>query len=181
MSSAGRTLAEGTWDDARTLIGETIAAFEGADAVNTADIRRKLEVIGLDCALHYDEAFARRHGYETIVSPVSMARVWAMPPYWQPGEGRPGPEPLTAPIAAASVPGEGDTMIAVSARTEHLKPLYPGDRVSATAVLESITEKTTRVGKGAFIVVATTYRNQHDEAVAVETTTLFRYESEDDA
>ena len=36
------------------------------------------EVIGWDCPLHYDKAAAREHGYESIVSPVSMARVWAL-------------------------------------------------------------------------------------------------------
>lgn len=31
----------------------------GPDVVTVADIRRKLEVVGLDCPLHYDEACAQ--------------------------------------------------------------------------------------------------------------------------
>jgi acyl dehydratase len=168
-------LAQGTWEDAEALVGTTIAVTEGADPVSVADGRRKLEVLGFDCPLHYDEDCARRHGHDTVISPVSMVRVWAMPAYWRPGEDRIAAEPMTTPIAAAAVPGEGDTMIATGLRLEHHAPLHPGDRVSASAVLKSVTRKTTRVGPGAFLVVETTYRNQRDEVVTVETATLLRY------
>jgi hypothetical protein len=168
-------LAPGTWEQAERLVGETIATLEGADPVSVADIRRKLEVIGLDCALHYDEDIAREHGYRTVVSPVSMARVWSMPAYWRPGEPRVGDETMTTPIPATAVPGEGETMIATRVRMEYVAPVYPGDRISSTAVLKSVTRKTTRVGTGAFIVVESTYRNQHGDTVAVESASLFRY------
>lgn len=174
MSSVSN-LAPGTWEQAEALIGSTIATLQGADAVSAGDIRRKLEVIGWDCPLHYDEACARAHGYETIVSPVSMVRVWAMPSYWSPGQPQRGSEQMTTPIPAADVPGEGDTLIATKIRVEHVAPIYPGDRISATAVLRSVTRKTTRVGPGAFLVMETTYRNQRDETVAIETASLLRY------
>lgn len=180
MSTAS-TLAPGTWEQAEGLIGETIATLEGADPVSLADIRRKLEVIGLDCPLHYDEAVARAHGYRTVVAPVSMARVGCMPAYWRPGEPRVGDEPMTTPIPATSVPGEGSTMIATKVRMEYVAPVHPGDRISSTAVLRSVTRKTTRVGTGAFIVVESTYRNQHGETVAVESATLFRYDGKEAA
>ena len=173
-------LAPGTWAQAEAMVGSTIATLTGADAVCEGDIRRKLEVIGWDCPLHYNEAAAREHGYESIVSPVSMARVWAMPAYWRPGEPMLGDEPMSTPIPATDVPGEGDTMIATGVRTEHLQPIYPGDRISAAAVLRSVTPKQTRVGPGAFLVVETTYTNQRDEKVAVETVTLLRFEQQAD-
>ncbi len=172
-------LAHGTWEEAEALVGTTIAELQGADPVSSADIRRKLEVIGFDCPLHYDEACARQHGHPTVTSPVSMVRVWSMPSYWGPGQRRIGTDQMTTPIPATSVPGEGDTMIATGVRLEHFAPLHPGDRVSATAMLKSVTRKTTRVGPGAFIEVETTYRNQRDEIVTVETATLLRYQSQD--
>jgi acyl dehydratase len=171
-------LAPGTWAQAEAMVGSTIATLTGADAVCEGDIRRKLEVIGWDCPLHYDTAAAREHGYESIVSPVSMARVWAMPAYWRPGQPMLDDEPLSTPIPATAVPGEGDTMIATGVRTEHMEPIYPSDRISATAVLRSVTPKQTRVGPGAFLVVETTYTNQRDEKVAVETVTLLRFEQQ---
>jgi acyl dehydratase len=168
-------LAHGTWEQAEGLIGTTIAELPSADPVSAADIRRKLEVIGLDCALHVDEELARAHGYDTIVSPVSMARVWAMPAYWSPGQPRIGTDVMSTPIPATEVPGVGDTMIATGVRMEYLAPMYPGDRISGAAVLRKVTRKETRVGPGAFIVVETTYTNQRDEVVAIETVTLLRY------
>jgi len=173
-------LAQGTWDDAEALVGETIAVLEGDDPVSAADIRRKLEVIGFDCPLHTDAETARRHGHEDVISPVSMVRVWAMPSYWRPGEPRIGTELMSTPIPATAVPGEGNTMIATGVRMEHFRPLLPGDRVTATAVLKSVTRKTTRLGPGAFLVVETTYRNQRDEVVAIETVTLLRYRQQDE-
>jgi acyl dehydratase len=168
-------LAAGTWEEAEAMVDTTIATWAGADAVSVGDIRRKLEVIGWDCPLHYDDACAREHGYATVVSPVSMTRVWSMPAYWSPGEPRLREESMTTPIPATNIPGEGDVMIATGVRTEHLAPIYPGDRICATAVLRSVTRKNTRVGPGAFLVVETTYRNQRDEPVTVETVTLLRY------
>jgi acyl dehydratase len=179
MSSVSN-LASGTWEEAEAMVGRTIATLRGADAVSVGDIRRKLEVMGFDCPLHYDEGCARTHGYETIVSPVSMTRVWAMPAYWSPGEPALGAEPMSTPIPATDVPGEGDTLMATNARTEHLAPIYPGDRISCAAVLKSVTRKTTRVGNGAFLVVETTYSNQRDETVAIETVTLFRFKQSDE-
>jgi acyl dehydratase len=178
--SGAANLAQGTWADAEALVGQTIGTVEGVDPVSVSDIRRRLEVLGWDCPLHYDDEFAREHGYEQVVSPVTMTRTWSLPSYWEPGKPRIEDEELTTPLAAASVPGEGDTMIATGLRTEYGAPAYPGDRISATAVLRGVTPKTTRVGPGAFIVVETTYRNQRDEVVAVETTTLFRYQAEED-
>jgi acyl dehydratase len=178
--SSVANLAAGTWDQAEALVGSTVSVQSGADAVSAADIRRKLEVIGWDCPLHYDEECARRHGYNTIVSLVSMARVWAMPAYWSPGEPTLGVEPMSTPIPAAGVPGEGDTMIATGVRTEHLAPIYPGDRICATAVLRSVTRKSTSVGPGAFLVVETTYSNQRGETVSIETVTLLRFQQQGD-
>ena len=132
-------------------------------------------MIGFDCPLHYDASCAQAHGYDTIVSPVSMLRVWAMPAYWRPGEPRVSSEIMTTPLAAATVPGEGDTLIATKLRVEHVNPIYPGDRLSAAATLTNVTRKATRLGPGAFFIVETTYSNQRNEVVAVETVTFFRY------
>jgi acyl dehydratase len=143
--------------------------------VTAADIRRKLEVIGFDCPLHYDARSAREQGYQDIVAPVSMIRVWAMPAYWRPGQRRIGTETMTTPLPAADVPGQGDTLIATKVRVEHFAPTHPGDRIMAEAILRSVTRKTTRLGPGAFIVVETRYRNQRGEVVAIETVTFLRF------
>lgn len=176
--AAVSNLVHGTWEEAEALIGTTLSELRGVDPVSAGGIRRKLEVIGFDCPLHYDEDCARELGYETFTSPVSMARVWAMPAYWTPGQPRIGAEAMTTPIPATGIPGEGETLIAAGVRVEYHEPMYPGDRISARAVLRSVTRKTTRLGPGAFIVVETTYTNQRGETVAVETVTLLRYQQQ---
>jgi acyl dehydratase len=168
-------LAAGTWQDAAAMVGQTLARLAGPDPVNESDIRRKLEVIGWDCPLHYDAACARQHGYRTIVSPISMTRTWAIQSYWRPGQPRIGSELMSTPLPATLVPGRGDTLIATGVRTEYLEPVYPGDRITGTAVLASLQEKRTSIGPGAFFVVETTYENQHGQTVAVEQATLFRF------
>ena len=166
----------GDWSAAQAMVGEVIGRLEGPDAVSEADIRRKLEAIGFDCPLHHDAACAQAHGFRTIVSPVSMTRVWATPTYWEPGRPRIGDEAVATPVAARDIPGEGDTIIATQIRTEHFEPLHPGDRVSGVSVLRSVTPKTTRIGTGAFLVIETTYTNQRHDVVTVETATVFRFD-----
>jgi acyl dehydratase len=171
-------LAHGPWEDAEALVGTELMRTEGADDVTRADIRRKLEAIGFDCQVHYDEAVARQHGYRDVVAPVSMTRVFSLPPYWRPGEPRIGTQPQIPSIAGAGVPGEGDSLIATQVRMDYGEPVHPGDRISSRAVLKSVTRKTTRVGPGAFLVVETTYKNQRGEVVATETVTLLRYQQQ---
>jgi acyl dehydratase len=173
-------LAHGTWAEAEALVGHELLRQEGPDALTLADIRRKLEVIGWDCPLHTDAATARAHGYEDVVSPVSMTRVLSLPAYWRPGEPRIGTQPQIPGLAGTRVPGEGDALIATGVRMDYHEPIHPGDRIAAVAVLESLERKTTRVGAGAFFVVRTTYTKQDGAVVAVETVTFFRYQREGD-
>ena len=169
-------LAYGSWEQVEALVGQEIMRLEGPDVVSLADIRRKLEVVGFDCPLHHDEARAREHGYRTCVSPVSMTRVFSLPAYWRPGSPPIGTRPQIPALAGTLVPGEGDTLIATGVRMDYHEPIYPGDRISAVAVLTSVQRKTTRVGAGAFFVVQTTHAKQSGELVAVETVTFFRYD-----
>jgi acyl dehydratase len=171
-------LAQGSWADAEAMVGQTLSRIDGIDAVSLADIRRKLEVVGLDCPLHYDEAAAQANGYRTIVSPASMMRTWVTPAYWSPGEPLPTDRALFPPIPIAAVPGPGNRMFATGTKFEFLAPVYPGDRLTATAVLKSVTRKSISVGDGAFVVLETTYTNQDDVVVSRDELTVFRFEDE---
>jgi hypothetical protein len=102
------------------LVGETIGRTEGPDEVTLADIRRKVEVIGLDCPLHLDETCAHR----TVVSPVSMTRIWWWQPPHAPASRVPG-DPLRTLLPSADPPGHGHTMIVAHIVTEHHATVYP--------------------------------------------------------
>ena len=170
-------LTPGTWEEAEACVGRQLARFTGADEVTVGDIRRRLEVLAWDCPLHYDEDVARAHGYRTIVAPTAMLMTWSMPPYWQPGDPRPALDDpvLVPPIPVTKIPAPGEYMFATSSETEYHEPVYPGDRITATAVLSGITRKRLSVGDGAFFVVETTYTKQTGEIVGIERLTVFRY------
>jgi acyl dehydratase len=175
MTNTSRSAAD-RWSEAIGMVGATIGRTAGPDEVTVADIRRKLEVIGLDCPLHYDGSCARSFGYRDVVSPVSMTRVWAIEATWRPGEPRRGAVPARTLLPSADPPGGADTVLAAGISIDYAEPLHPGDRVSGAAVLRSVTPKTTRVGDGAFMEVETRYVNQDDRPVTVERATLFAFD-----
>jgi acyl dehydratase len=177
----GWAFASTSWDRAETLVGSEIGRFSGADAVSLGDIRRRLEVLAWDCALHYDEAVAQAHGYRTIVAPASMYMTWAMPRYWEPGMPRPASlqhRYMPDLPMVMNLPGEGAGLFDTDFEVRYHQPVYPGDRICGSSRIISITRKRLSVGAGAFIVVESTFTNQNDDVVAVDRVTLFRYEPE---
>lgn len=179
-ATEGSNLAQGTWEDAEAMVGRTLLKVEGADPVSRVDIRRKLEAMNFASPVHEDEAAARAAGYRDVISPVAMTRVWATPAYWTPGDEPTGGRDLFPPVAATVVPAPGDRLFGTRTRTRYLKPMHPGDRITCTAVLQSVTRKKISVGAGAFMAVETTYENQDGETVAVEELTVFRLDDEVD-
>lgn len=170
-------LRPGTWEDAQSWVGRELTRYEGADEVTAGDIRRRLEVLAWGCPLHYDEAVAKEHGYRTVVAPATMLMTWAMPPYWSPGDPRPQlDDPAYIPgYPFTQIPAPGEFMFATESDTEYFEPVHPGDRITATSVLRSITRKRLSVGDGAFFLVETTYTKQTGDVVGIERLTVFRY------
>lgn len=179
MSSG--TPRRGSWADAEALVGRVIARVEGADAVSVADIRRHLELVGLDAPIHTDDGAARAHGYRGAVSPVCLMRTWSFPAYQQPGTPLDESGAMHPPIPLTGVPAPGGRMFATESNMRYLADVCAGDRIAATSVLRSVTRKRTRAGAGAFLVVETTYVNQDGATVAIETLTTFRLEEEGEA
>ena len=151
---------------------------EGIEEVTLNDIRRKLEVYCFDCPLHYDEAVAQAHGYRTIVAPVAMTSLWAVTPYWRPGE----PPPFAPGLRERNGTRRDDTPVPFSrgfnaaSEWETYEPLYPGDRLRVTTKLAKIEPKTTRVGTGAFITNESRVTKQTGELVMISRGTAYRYD-----
>lgn len=153
-----------------------------ADVVERSAIRRWLEPLEFDCALHYDPEAARAHGYVDILVPVAALPTFSLPPMWRPGEtlftsadrdAQP-PSPLRGLQAGLEPPTTG--FIVTDLEYEYLRPVVVGDRLSRRgARLLSCTPKETSVGRGAFIVWSTNIINQHGEVVACTQTNYFRY------
>jgi 3-methylfumaryl-CoA hydratase len=152
-------------------------AFTGADQVALSDIRRKLEVYCFDCPLHYDEKVAQAHGYRTIVAPVTMIPLWAMQPYWSPGEPCPYAPDLREKngTGRTDIPNPYPRGLNASSEREFYEPLYPGDRLRGAWKLIDIQEKKTSLGEGAFMTTETRIEKDTGELVAIHRTTAFRY------
>jgi acyl dehydratase len=172
--STGSNLVQGTWADAEGMVGTTLSRTEGVDAVSVADIRRKLEVMNFSSPIHVDRSAAEANGYRDVIAPVSMTRTWVTPAYWRAGDPPVGTRDLFPPVAANKIPGPGDRQLATGTHTWYLKPVYPGDRITATAVLASVTRKKLSIGDGAFLMITTTFTNQDDDVVARDELTVFR-------
>jgi 3-methylfumaryl-CoA hydratase len=152
-------------------------AFQGADEVTLSDIRRKLEVYCFDCPLHYDQEVARAHGYAGVVAPVTMVHLWAMEPYWSPGE----PSPYAPSLREKNGTGRTDIPnpypkgLNASSEREFFEPVYPGDRLHGAWKLTDVQPKTTSLGEGAFMTTEVRIWKQTGELAAIHRATGFRY------
>ncbi|HLY63930.1 MAG TPA: MaoC family dehydratase N-terminal domain-containing protein [Chloroflexota bacterium] len=152
-------------------------SFEGADEVTLGDIRRKLEVYCCDCPLHYDEKAAQAHGYRTVVAPVTLTHLWAMEPYWSPGEPSawaPGLREKNG-TGRSDIPNPYTKGFNASSEREFFEPIYPGDRLHGSWKLTDIQQKTTRLGEGVFMTNEVSIYKQTGELVAIDRSTGFRY------
>lgn len=170
------TLAYGSWADAEALVGLVVAELEGVDAVNRPMVRHLLESLEWDFPPGLDDEAARAAGYEASVAPRSSYMTFGMPAYWTPGESS-LTEGALAPFAYGAVPCPGPHMFALETTVEFPGVLLHGDQLRSTWRLVALTRKRLAVGDGAFLEFEIIYRNQRDEVVVVEQTTVFRYES----
>jgi N-terminal half of MaoC dehydratase len=132
----------------------------GADAVEASAIRRYLEPLELDCALHYDAGTAREHGYPDIIAPYTSTLQWAMPPMWSPGDpalftdDARDAQPARSPINNQGFPlGPRTTgYFATDVELDFVRPVTLGERLGRRGHrLLSCTPKETAVGRGAFM------------------------------
>ena len=153
--------------------------FAGADEVSRNDIRRKLEVYCCDCPLHYDDAVARAHGYRSLVAPVTLTPLWAMPAYWNPGDEQiyaPGLRQKPGGIRTDELPNVYSKGVNTATEWEYFEPLYPGDVIEGNWRLAEIKPRQTRLGDGVFLTTETTLYKRSGELVAKNRNTGFRYD-----
>jgi 3-methylfumaryl-CoA hydratase len=165
-------MARGSLEDAQALIGTEIARLAGADPVNAAMIRHQVEA--------FEWAFppgtaAGQSGHPALRAPSSMYMTFGMPAYWS--AGAPPIADLTlAPLAFGTVPAPGSAMMATATSVEFHEPMYEGDRISSVWRLTGVTPKTLGIGTGAFLNFEITYEKSDGTLVAVERTSVFRYD-----
>ena len=154
-----------------------------ADIIEASAVRRYLEPLEFDCALHHDREAARAQGHPDILVPTSAIPTFAMPPMWRPGErlfetadrnAQPAKTPISGVRTGLEPPTTG--FFATNYDVEYLQPVYVGDRLLRRgARLVACLPKETKVGRGAFLTWESEIVNQRLEVVARLQTTYFRY------
>jgi uncharacterized OB-fold protein/acyl dehydratase len=170
MATEGRSLRERL----RALVGVPVGeATPARDPVNQPMIRHWCDAVGDRNPVYTDPEFAARSSHGGIVAPPTMLQAWTMPGY-RPAEER-------AASAAGGVFRILDeagftSVVATNCTQEYRRYLRPGDELTVTHAIESVSEeKQTALGPGHFVTQEMTYRDQHGEVVATMRFRLLKF------
>lgn len=134
----------------REGVAKTVEVEKGA-------IIKFAEAIGDDNPVYCDEAAARGTRYGGLIAPPTFLRSVTAP----------RPEyPFEAPFTRV-LDGGSDW--------EYFEPVRPGDRITAVARIEDVTERNGRIGLMLISTIVVTYTNQFGQVAATQTNTSIRY------
>jgi hypothetical protein len=150
------------WQPVIDAVGQDFSpgdAVMGADVVERGAIRRFLEPLELDCALHQDVVAAREAGFDDVTMPYTGVVAWTIPPMWRPGEvlfdsAERDAQPARSPINNEDMPLGPRTSgyFATDVELDFLRPVQAGERIGRRSRrLVSCVPKETSVGRGAFM------------------------------
>jgi len=139
------------------------------DAVNLPMIRHWVDAFDDRNPVYLDPERAARSRFGTIVAPPAMLQTWTMARPRIEGIAERGgsaeeidPESPIRVLAEHGYPGT----LATNSELEFERYLRPGDRLEASTVLESLSErKATALGAGYFVTWVTTYADARGEVV----------------
>jgi hypothetical protein len=150
------------WQEVVDAVGRDFAEGEvtwGADPVERGAIRRYLEPLELDCALHTDPEVARAAGHADVTMPATGVIAWTIPAAWTPGHvlfdnDERDAQPVRSAINNAEMPlGPRTTgFFGTDIEVDFLRDVVAGERIGRRGRrLASCTPKETAVGRGAFL------------------------------
>ncbi len=147
--------------------------FTARDPVNQPMIRHWCDAMGDDNPVYTDEEAARRSVHGGIVAPPTMLQAWTMrglrPP---PASGPSAQDELWRLFEEAGY----TSIVAVNCEQEYARYLRPGDRLTQSISIESVSdEKKTALGDGFFVTQLYTFRDQGGETVGTMRFRLFKY------
>lgn len=148
------------------------------DLVNEPMIRHWVEATGTKVEHHLDDAAARLSGRSGPVAPATMVQVWTQRGYRAHQELTAGRAPRHDGTLVLDLLAEHGLTAVVATDSEFAfhRELVVGDQVSMEEVLVEVSaQKTTRLGTGFFLTAQRSYRDQHDDLVATQRWTTFRF------
>jgi uncharacterized OB-fold protein len=169
-------------DEEKTALLARLKSFEGRevgepfvarDPVNEPMIRHWCDAMEDANPIYTDFATAAKSVHGGIVAPPTMLQAWTMRGL--------KPPPTSGPNAQEALwkifDGAGFTsIVAVNCDQEYTRYLRPGDLLTHSVVLESISEeKKTALGEGHFINQRHTFRDQGGEVVGTMLFRLFKF------
>jgi hypothetical protein len=178
---------ERTWDSMIQAVGTDLSGGQltpGADPVERGAVRRYLEPLEFDCALHYDPEAARRYGYPDVVAPYTSVLTFTIPPMWSPGQLIFTSDERDAQPAGSPINGEDlrvaphlTGFFATDIEMDFERPAHVGEHLSKRGnVLLSCVPKWISVGRGAFLTLESEVVTGGGEVIARIRNTVFAYE-----
>jgi uncharacterized OB-fold protein/acyl dehydratase len=150
----------------KSYVGREIGPPDlGRDPVNEPMIRQWCDAMGDRNPAYLDAEQAAKTVHGGLVAPPTMLQAWILRGIEM---ATPAAEPRDKQLEVHQVLSEhGYTSVVATNCTQHYERyLRPGDRISATTVVESISEeKATALGIGYFINTRTVFSDQHGEEV----------------
>lgn len=132
--------------------GETVVL-----EVEAGHVRRFAEAIGDANPAFTDEGEARRSRYGGLIAPPTFLRAASS----------------TIPVVAALA--AFDHILDAGSEWEYEAPVRVGDVITSAMGVKSVATRNLSIGPSVFVVFEATYRNQLEEVVARQRSTLIRY------
>jgi uncharacterized OB-fold protein/acyl dehydratase len=148
------------------LLGVEGSAQVARDPVNEPMIRHWCDAVEDRNPVYTDPDAAGKSDFGGIVAPPTMLQAWTMRGL-EPKEGEPDrSHPLARVLDLLDEAGY-TSVVATNCRQEYVRYLRPGDRISVSAKIDSVSpEKQTGLGPGRFVRQVLDYRDENGESVA---------------
>ncbi len=164
-------------EDFPSAITEAMRALQGIEGpetryeVTTTGVRQFARAVGYADPVFYDQEEAQRRGYRDLPAPVGYLGTLVFHPATHDWSGQPRRQEGPRFESPYSLVLNGGTDV------EYLGEICAGDMLTARTKLESVSERwAASLNSGMLIAVsATTFRNQHDQVVAVSRNTGLSY------
>ena len=168
------------------LVGKPLGGTSVApDPVNQPMIRHWVTALEDGNPVYTEPEFATRSRFGGIVAPPLMLQTWTMATPKLAGIAERGGSPVElvgeSPLTVLDEAGF-TAILATNSEFEIVRYLRLGETVTATAVIDSVSdEKRTRMGRGHFVTWITTYHDERGEVVGRQLFRVFKFRVDDGA